>query len=619
MNINIKKYPILKLIKDPKELRKLNKKKLLKLSTELRKFLIKSVSYSSGHLASGLGVIELTIALHYIYNTPFDNLIWDIGHQSYPHKILTGRINKINTIRKKNGLHPFPYKKESQYDVLGVGHSSTSISAGLGMAVAAKYENKNRKTICVIGDGGMTAGMAFEGINNAGNTNKDIIIILNDNAMSISENVGALNNYSKIFLKKYFYPFLHKKTEKKIHQHTKKIIKKKKEHSIFKKLGFNYTGPIDGNNLYKLIKTLNKIKKLHGPQFLHISTKKGKGYKPAEKNPIKWHAVQKFNLKSPNITKKKNNKLTFSKIFGDWLCIEALNDKKLIAITPAMREGSGMLKFSKLYPKQYFDVGIAEQHAVTFAVGLCIGGYNPIVSIYSTFLQRAYDQIIHDVAIQNIPILFAIDRAGIVGEDGETHQGTFDLSFLRCVPNIIIMTPSDENECFQMLHTGYHYKNGPIAIRYPKGEGNGAEIQPFYKIKIGKGIIKRKGKEIAFLNFGTLIQNAIEAAKIINGTVVDMRFVKPIDEELILKIYKEHKLIITLEENTIIGGAGSAVNEFLLKKNCKISVLNLGLPDYFIPQGNKKEIHKELGLDKNGILNSIKNYYKKYFSTNLKK
>lgn len=610
MNINIKNYPVLKLIKNPTELKKLNKKKLAKLSIELRKFLIKTVSYSSGHLASGLGVIELTIALHYIYNTPFDNLIWDIGHQSYPHKILTGRIKKINTIRKKNGLHPFPHKKESQYDILGVGHSSTSISAGLGMAVAAKYENKNRKTVCVIGDGGMTAGMAFEGINNAGSTDKDILIVLNDNSMSISENVGALNNYSKNLFKKYFYPYLHNKNHN---------IKKKKENSIFQELGFNYLGPIDGHDLFQLIKILKKIKKLKGPQFLHISTIKGKGYKPAEKNPIKWHAVPKFNLKSPNIIKKKNNISTFSKIFGDWLCKEALNDKKLIAITPAMKEGSGMLKFSKLYPKQYFDVGIAEQHAVTFAVGLYIGGYNPVVAIYSTFLQRAYDQIIHDVAIQNIPILFAIDRAGIVGEDGETHQGAFDLSFLRCIPNLIIMTPSNENELFQMLHTGYHYKNGPIAVRYPKGNGNGTKIQPFYKIKIGKGIIKRKGKEIALLNFGTLINNAIEAAKVINGTVVDMRFVKPIDEELILKIYKKHKLIITLEENTIIGGAGSAVNEFLLKKNCTISVLNLGLPDYFVQQGNKKEIYKDLGLDKIGILNSIKNYYKKHFNKKTKK
>lgn len=617
MNIKIENYPILKKINTPKELKKISKKNLLKLCTELRNFLLESVSSSSGHLASGLGVIELTVALHYVYKTPFDNLIWDVGHQAYPHKILTGRKNKISTIRKENGLHPFPFKMESEYDIFGVGHSSTSISAGLGMALAAEYENKNRKTVCVIGDGGITAGIAFEAINHAGSIKKDILIILNDNTMSISKNVGALNNYSKKILhknhknsltKKKFNNIIIKKISKKIKKYFKKFFNKK---NIFEELGFNYIGPIDGHNLFKLIKTLTNIKNIKGPKFLHILTKKGKGYKPAEIDPIKWHSVPKFNPKAFSLPKNNEKSLTFSQIFGHWLCIEASEDNKLIAITPAMKEGSGMSKFSTLYPKQYFDVAIAEQHAVTFAAGLAIGGYKPVVSIYSTFLQRAYDQIIHDVALQKLPIVFAIDRAGIVGEDGPTHQGVFDLSFLRCIPNVIIMSPSEENELFQMLHTAYHYKKGPIFIRYPKGIGSKKELQSFTKIPIGKGIIKRVGKKIAFLNFGTLIDNVINAAKIINGTVVDMRFVKPIDEELILQIAKKHKLLITLEENTIIGGAGSAVNDCLLKNRKTISILNLGIPDYYILQGNRNEINKNLGLDTKGILKSIHNYYNK--------
>nr|BET44605.1 MAG: 1-deoxy-D-xylulose-5-phosphate synthase [Candidatus Aschnera chinzeii] len=618
MNINKKIYSLLKLISYPKELRMLSEKQLPQLCDELRLFLLNSVSRSSGHLASGLGVIELTVALHYIYQTPFDNLIWDIGHQAYPHKILTGRRNLIDTIRKKNGLHPFPWREESEYDILSVGHSSTSISAGIGMAVVAEYEKKNRKTVCVIGDGGITAGMAFEAMNHAGDIKKDILVILNDNEMSISENVGALNNNLTRLLPKQFYFNLRAKS-KKVLGHIpaiKELLKKTKNHikgivnhaSIFEALGFNYTGPIDGHNIEVLIHTLKKVRKLHGPQFLHIITKKGKGYKPAEKDPISWHAVPKFDLTNLHLPKNKTEKITFSNIFGNWLCKEASNDPKLIAITPAMREGSGMVNFSKLFPKQYFDVAIAEQHAVTFAAGLAIAGYKPIIAIYSTFLQRAYDQIIHDVCIPKLPILFAIDRAGIVGADGETHQGAFDLSFLRCIPNVIIMSPSDENECMQMLHTGYQYQKGPVVVRYPKGVGMGVKLQNLSLISIGKGIIRRLGREIAILNFGVLLYEGLKAAELFNGTIVDMRFVKPLDEYLISKIAKTHKLIVTLEENTIIGGAGSGVNEYLLKNNYNIPIINIGLPDHFIAHGDREEIHKELGLDMYGIINSINKF-----------
>ncbi|WMY94954.1 MAG: 1-deoxy-D-xylulose-5-phosphate synthase [Arsenophonus sp.] len=620
MSIDITSYPILSLINTPKELRLLPKKKLGQLCQELREFLLKTISLSSGHFASGLGTVELTVALHYVYQTPFDNIIWDVGHQAYPHKILTGRRDTIYTIRKKNGLHPFPCRTESEYDSFSVGHSSTSISAGLGMAVASEYEHKNRKTVCIIGDGAITAGIAFEAMNHAGDIHKDILVILNDNKMSISKNVGALNHHLSQILSGNLYTSLPEE-EKKLFsniplikvflQKIKKNIKEKIIPStMFEKLGFNYIGPIYGHDVLKLVETLKNIRKLKGPQLLHVITKKGKGYAPAEQDPITWHAVPKFNLSTYSLPKNHNTQVTFSQIFGDWLCEEAATDPKLIAITPAMREGSGMNKFSETYPKQYFDVAIAEQHAITFAAGLAIGGYKPVVAIYSTFLQRAYDQVIHDVAIQKLPILFAIDRAGIVGEDGQTHQGAFDLSFLRCIPNMIIMSPSNENECRQMLHTGHHYRNGPIAIRYPKGGGSGVvTLEPLSKIKIGKGIICRKGKKIAILNFGTLLIEAMKAGEILNITVVDMRFVKPLDEKLILQIIKKHTLLVTLEENSIIGGAGSGVNEFLVNNNHMVPIINLGLPDQFIKQGNKKEIQADLGLHSTGIIQSIKNFY----------
>ncbi|MBD2809380.1 1-deoxy-D-xylulose-5-phosphate synthase [Xenorhabdus sp. Vera] len=621
MSIDIAKYPTLALAETPEELRLLPKDTLPKLCDELRQFLLNSVSRSSGHFASGLGSIELTVALHYVYKTPFDNLVWDVGHQAYPHKILTGRRDRIDTIRQKNGLHPFPWREESEYDTLCVGHSSTSISAGLGMAIAAKHEDKGRKTVCVIGDGAITAGMAFEAMNHAGDIDPDMLVILNDNEMSISENVGALNNHLAQLLSGKLYTTL-RESGKKVFSNLppiKELLKKTEEHlkgmvvpgTLFEELGFNYIGPVDGHDVLALTQTLKNMRDLKGPQFLHIMTKKGRGYAPAEKDPISWHAVPKFDPATGSLPKSADTRPTFSKIFGDWLCEEADQDKKLMAITPAMREGSGMVRFSREYPEQYFDVAIAEQHAVTFAAGLAIGGYKPIVAIYSTFLQRAYDQVIHDIAIQNLPVLFAIDRGGIVGADGQTHQGAFDLSFLRCIPNMVVMAPSDENECRQMLHTGHHYQEGPAAVRYPRGTGTGAEFQPLEALPIGKGIIRRQGERIAILNFGTLLPYALQAAENLNATVVDMRFVKPLDKELTLEMAASHNLLVTLEENAIMGGAGSGVNELLMQKKQSVPVLNLGLPDYFIPQGTQQELHADLGLDTAGIQNSIKKYLAK--------
>lgn len=616
MNHNSKKYPILDLISTPKKLRQLSEDNLNQLCNELRQFLLNSVSKSSGHFASGLGTIELTIALHYVYNTPFDYLIWDVGHQAYPHKIITGRRNQIASIRKKNGLHPFPCREESKYDVLSVGHSSTSISAGLGLAIAAEKEMLNRRTVCVIGDGAITAGIAFEAMNHAGAIKPNLLIILNDNDMSISENVGALNNYHTHILSKQEISSLNKNSKnllsnilsiQKIIKYThKKIENPNSSNSLFSTLGFNYIGPIDGHNVLQLTYILRNIRNMKGPQLLHIITKKGYGYKPAEKDPIKWHAVPTFDLQIGTLPVENTKNITYSAIFGDWLCQVAATDNKLIGITPAMREGSGMSIFSKKYPKQYFDVAIAEQHAVTFAAGLAIAGYKPVVAIYSTFLQRAYDQVIHDVAIQNLPILFALDRGGIVGADGQTHQGAFDLSYLRCIPNIIIMTPSNAYECRLMLYTGYHYQHGPSVVRYPKGyaihEQSNSQL---YKLPLGKGKIHRQGRHVAILNFGTLLQSAYNVASALNATLVDMRFVKPLDERLIKTLANNHQALITLEENAMIGGAGSGVNEYIMKNKLLIPVLNIGLPDIFIPHGSQEEILKELGLDSIGIYKKI--------------
>lgn len=609
-------YPLLSQINSPDDLRLLPKEQLPELCEQLRQYLLESVSQSSGHLASGLGTVELTVALHYVFNTPFDQLIWDVGHQAYPHKILTGRRDQMKTIRQKDGLHPFPWRGESPFDVLSVGHSSTSISAGLGVAIAAQRENSGRKTICVIGDGAITAGMAFEAMNHAGALHTDMLVILNDNDMSISENVGALNNHLARLLSGSFYSSLREGGKKILSglPPIKEFVKKTEEHvkgfvspggTLFEELGFNYIGPIDGHNVDELISTLKNMRTLKGPQFLHVITKKGKGYAPAEKDPIGFHGVPKFNPLSGELPKSKAAHPTYSAIFGQWLCEMAEKDPKLIGITPAMREGSGMVQFSQRFPDQYFDVAIAEQHAVTFAAGLAIGGYKPVVAIYSTFLQRAYDQVIHDVAIQNLPVLFAIDRAGIVGADGQTHQGAFDLSYLRCIPNLIVMTPSDENECRQMLYTGYHCGQ-PAAVRYPRGNGIGVELQPLHALEIGKANQVRNGEKVAILNFGTLLPEALQVAEKYDYAVIDMRFVKPIDKECLAKIKDQYTLIVTLEENAIQGGAGSAVLEVLAEFGGNIPpVLQLGLPDIFIPQGTQQEIRELLQLDANGIEQKI--------------
>ena len=614
-------YPLLSLINSPEDLRLLNKDQLPQLCQELRGYLLESVSQTSGHLASGLGTVELTVALHYVYKTPFDQLIWDVGHQAYPHKILTGRRDQMSTIRQKDGIHPFPWREESEFDVLSVGHSSTSISAGLGIAVAAERENAGRKTVCVIGDGAITAGMAFEALNHAGSVHTDMLVILNDNEMSISENVGALNNHLARIFSGSIYSTLRDGSKKILDKvpPVKNFMKKTEEHmkgvmfspesTLFEELGFNYIGPVDGHNIDELVATLTNMRNLKGPQFLHIKTKKGKGYAPAEKDPIGFHGVPKFDPISGELP-KHNTKPTYSKIFGDWLCEMAEKDSKIIGITPAMREGSGMVEFSQRFPEQYFDVAIAEQHAVTFATGLAIGGYKPVVAIYSTFLQRAYDQLIHDVAIQNLPVLFAIDRAGIVGADGPTHQGAFDLSFIRCIPNMIIMTPSDENECRQMLYTGYQCGK-PAAVRYPRGNAIGVELTPLEMLPIGKSRLIREGQKIAILNFGTLLPSALEVAEKLNATVVDMRFVKPIDIEMINVLAQTHDYLVTLEENAIQGGAGSAVAEVLNSSGKSTALLQLGLPDYFIPQATQQEALKDLGLDSKGIEEKILNFIAK--------
>ncbi|UXI00674.1 1-deoxy-D-xylulose-5-phosphate synthase [Photobacterium sp. TY1-4] len=617
MTLDISKYPHLALANTPDELRLLPADSLPAVCDELRTYLLNTVSRSSGHFASGLGAVELTVALHYVYNTPFDHLIWDVGHQAYPHKILTGRREAMPTIRQKDGIHPFPWREESEYDVLSVGHSSTSISAGLGMAIAAEKEGLGRKVVSVIGDGAITAGMAFEAMNHAGDVHSDMLVILNDNEMSISENVGALNNQLARILSGNLYTTFREGGKKVLSgaPPIKELVKRAEEHlkgmvvpgTMFEELGFNYIGPIDGHDVAELVKTLKNMRNLKGPQFLHIMTKKGKGYAPAEADPINYHAVPKFDLTQNPIPKAKSLP-TFSHIFGDWLCDMAAEDSKLMAITPAMREGSGMVRFSKEYPEQYFDVAIAEQHAVTLATGMAIGGYHPVVAIYSTFLQRGYDQLIHDVAIMNLPVMFAIDRGGLVGADGQTHQGSFDLSYMRCIPNLVIMAPSDENECRQMLYTG-HMHQGPSAVRYPRGSGTGITPErEMTALEIGKGVVRRQGEKVAILSFGTMLGYALEAAENLNATVADMRFVKPLDEALILELAANHDVLVTVEENAIAGGAGSGVNEFLMKQKVLKPVLNLGLPDRFIEQGTQAELHALLDIDGPGIEKQIRAY-----------
>jgi 1-deoxy-D-xylulose-5-phosphate synthase len=615
MTLDLSHYPLLAQASTPEKLRELPKDKLRQMSDELRAYLLASVSQSSGHFASGLGTVELTVALHYVYNTPFDRLIWDVGHQAYPHKIITGRRERMSTIRKKDGLHPFPWPPESEYDTFAVGHSSTSISAALGMAIAAEKEGKDRKVVAVIGDGAITAGMAFEAMNHGGDIGKDMLIVLNDNEMSISENVGALNSHLARLLTGNLFNSIRDGSKKLLSNvpPIKEFASRAEEHikgmvvpgTIFEELGFNYIGPIDGHDVAGIVDTLNNMRKRSGPQILHVVTKKGKGYEVAEKDPIQFHAVPKFNPKDEALPKSTSTSPTFSSIFGQWLCDMAEQDDKLMAITPAMREGSGMVTFSQRFPEQYFDVAIAEQHSVTLAAGLAKEGLNAVVAIYSTFLQRAYDQLIHDVALQNLPVLFAIDRAGIVGADGPTHQGVFDLSFLRCVPNLVIMTPSGENECRQMLYTG-HKLNQPAAVRYPRGNGWGEPLQQEMTcLPIGKGQCLLEGANVALLNFGTLLPYAKYVAEQKGYTLIDMRFVKPLDEALINTLSESHQYFVTIEDNAIMGGAGSAVVEYCAKQKLNINILNIGLPDHFIEQGTQQEMYAHYGLDAEGITQKI--------------
>ncbi|ATC99265.1 MULTISPECIES: 1-deoxy-D-xylulose-5-phosphate synthase [Pseudoalteromonas] len=621
MTFDSSKYPLLSLANTPEQLREIPQQNLAELSDELREYLLNSVSQSSGHLASGLGTVELTVALHYVYNTPFDRLIWDVGHQAYPHKILTGRREQMHTIRQKDGLHPFPFREESEYDTFSVGHSSTSISAALGMALASEKEGQDRKVVAVIGDGAITAGMAFEAMNHAGDLNPDMLVILNDNEMSISENVGALNNHFARILSGSFYTNIREGGKKLLSgmPPVKELASRMEEHlkgmvipgTFFEELGFNYIGPIDGHDVGMLTDTLRNMRNLKGPQLLHVRTQKGKGYKPAEADPIGYHGVPKFDPSETSLPKSKPSAPTFSKVFGDWLCDMAAKDPKLMAITPAMREGSGMVRFSKEFPSQYYDAAIAEQHAVTLGAGLACEGLTPVVAIYSSFLQRGYDQLIHDVALQNLPVMFAIDRAGVVGADGETHQGAYDLSYMRCIPNMVIMAPSDLDECRQMLYTG-HLHQGPSAVRYPRGSAG--EIMPndaMSALEIGKAKVIREGKDTAILSFGTLLDEAKQVAAALNATLLDMRFVKPLDETAIKQLAASHSTLVTLEDNALMGGAGSAVNEFVMAEKLSIPVLNLGLPDVFIKHGTQQEIHQELGLDADGIQKSIETYLAK--------
>ncbi|MDP2560051.1 1-deoxy-D-xylulose-5-phosphate synthase [Psychrobium sp. 1_MG-2023] len=625
MSVDISQFPLLALANTPEELRLVPQSNLTELSNQLRSYLLKSVSRSSGHLASGLGTVELTVALHYVYNTPVDRVIWDVGHQAYPHKILTGRREQMHTIRQKDGLHPFPNRNESEYDTFTVGHSGTSISAALGMAIAAEKEGQGRKTVAIIGDGAITGGMAFEALNHAGSLDKDMLIVLNDNEMSISENVGALNNHLAKILTGELYTSIREGGKKLLSgvPSIKELARRSEEHlkgmvvpgTLFEEFGFNYIGPLDGHDVNGLVETLKNMRGLKGPQILHVMTKKGKGYKPAEQDPIGYHGVPKFDPETTSLP-SGGGAVTFSKVFGQWLCDMALTDKRLMGITPAMREGSGMVEFSQKFPDQYFDAAIAEQHAVTLGAGMACDKLKPVVAIYSTFLQRGYDQLIHDVAIPNLDVLFAIDRGGLVGADGETHQGAFDLSYLNCIPNMVIMAPSDENECRQMLYTGYHYQ-GPAAVRYPRGGATGVETdKKMEQLALGKAVVKRQSSvalgnnKVAILNYGTLLPHALEAAEVFDATVVDMRFIKPFDQELVLDIAKSHDVIVTLEENAIIGGAGSTISQYIMNQRLATPVLNLGLPDHFVCQGTQAQQQAMLKLDATGVIEQIEAYLK---------
>lgn len=612
-----KPFPLLEQIDTPDQLRRLSEAQLPALARELRECLIQSVSRTGGHLAAGLGTVELTIALHFVYDTPNDRLVWDVGHQSYPHKMLTGRRKRMASLRQQGGLGGFPKRDESPYDSFGVGHSSTSISAALGMALAAERNGDPRKVVAIIGDGAMTAGMAFEALNHAGDLGANLLVILNDNDMSISPNVGALSNYFARVLSGRTYATVREQGKKVLNNlpPVRELARRAEEHmkgmvvpgTLFEEMGFNYLGPLDGHDLPSLVKTLRNVRALKGPQLLHIVTRKGKGYAPAEANPCGYHGVSKFDpLAGVTSSGTTGSTPSYTEVFSEWICDMAEPDPTLVAITPAMREGSGLVTFSERFPQRYFDVGIAEQHSVTLAAGLACEGQHPVVAIYSTFLQRAYDQLIHDVALQNLPVTFAIDRAGLVGPDGPTHAGSFDLSYLRCVPNLVVMAPADENECRQMLYTAQRH-NGPAAVRYPRGKGPGVRVEKqMTALPIGRAEPRRRGKKIALLAFGSLVFPAQAVADNLDATLVNMRFVKPLDTDLILELVRQHDWLITLEENVLAGGAGSAVNEFLASQGISINTLNLGLPDAFIEQGSREQLLADCGLDATGIEASIR-------------
>ena len=611
--------PLLDQIDSPQDLKKLEISQLSELADQLRLYLLYAVGQTGGHFGAGLGVVELTVALHYVFNTPKDRLVWDVGHQAYPHKILTGRRDEILTIRQKGGLAAFPNRHESEFDQFGVGHSSTSISAALGMMVADRIKNENQYHVAVIGDGAMTAGMAFEALNHAGHIDDNILVILNDNNMSISNNVGGLSSYFARMWASKPYNFIRTGSKrvfskippalKAIHRAEEYMKGMVSPGTLFEEIGFNYIGLIDGHNAPGLVEILQNIKTLRGPQLLHIVTQKGKGYSESEKDPFGMHAMSKIEAKSANDKNLNTDQhiLSYSEVFGSWLCDIAEKDSLAVGITPAMGEGSGMRRFAEKFPDRFHDVAIAEQHAVTFAAGLACEGAKPIVAIYSTFLQRAYDQLIHDVALQNLNVLFAIDRAGLVGEDGPTHAGSFDISFMRCIPNLIIMTPSDEGETYRALSTGFDF-NGPAAVRYPRGKGIGIPIDKGMRpLEIGKGLVRRDGNTIAIFAFGSMVKAALEAAEKLGATLVDMRFVKPLDEELISKLAANHQLVVTVEESAVMGGAGSAVNEFLAQTSTPIQTLNLGLPDRFLEHGKPFEMLDEINLNCEGIIQAIKN------------
>ena len=611
--------PLLDQIDSPQDLKKLEISQLSELADQLRLYLLYAVGQTGGHFGAGLGVVELTVALHYVFNTPKDRLVWDVGHQAYPHKILTGRRDEILTIRQKGGLAAFPNRLESEFDQFGVGHSSTSISAALGMMVADRIKNENQYHVAVIGDGAMTAGMAFEALNHAGHIDDNILVILNDNNMSISNNVGGLSSYFARMWASKPYNFIRTGSKrvfskippalKAIHRAEEYMKGMVSPGTLFEEIGFNYIGLIDGHNAPGLVEILQNIKTLRGPQLLHIVTQKGKGYSESEKDPFGMHAMSKIEAKSANNKNLNTDQhiLSYSEVFGSWLCDIAEKDGLAVGITPAMGEGSGMRRFAEKFPDRFHDVAIAEQHAVTFAAGLACEGVKPIVAIYSTFLQRAYDQLIHDVALQNLNILFAIDRAGLVGEDGPTHAGSFDISFMRCIPNLIIMTPSDEGETYRALSTGFDF-NGPAAVRYPRGKGIGIPIDKGMRpLEIGKGLVRRDGNTIAIFAFGSMVKAALEAAERLGATLVDMRFVKPLDEQLISELAANHQLVVTVEESAVMGGAGSAVNEFLAQTSTPIQTLNLGLPDRFLEHGKPFEMLDEINLNCEGIIQAIKN------------